>query len=231
METASRPVPFSPRLVFGVVIMLFGVLLTLDNLGLIEAGRWWGLWPIALIAAGLARLRESVRCGGSSGVGLIILGSFLLFHNLGWLRLRHLWPLFLLGLGASLVWKAVRGKSASPDGDRSADALDRVDAFIVIGGVARNSRSQNFQGGSATAIMGGCEIDLRNASIAEGPVTFDTFAMWGGIEIKVPPDWAVESRVFPMLGGYSDQTHPEPNARKRLVVTGMAIMGGVEVKN
>jgi len=55
--------------------------------------------------------------------------------------------------------------------------------------------------------------------------------MWGGIEIKVPEDWVVVNFGTAILGGFENKTRPLPGASKRLVVTGTAIMGGVEVKN
>jgi len=60
---------------------------------------------------------------------------------------------------------------------------------------------------------------------------FDIFVMWGGAEIKVPEDWEVVTRGVPVLGGFVDNTRHIAGAQKRLVITGMAIMGGVEVKN
>jgi hypothetical protein len=80
--------------------------------------------------------------------------------------------------------------------------------------------------------MGGCEIDLRHASMPEGrAVVLDTFAFWGGIEIKVPEDWEVISQGNAVLGGFVNNARSRPGAQRRLVVTGLAIMGGVEVKN
>jgi hypothetical protein len=80
-------------------------------------------------------------------------------------------------------------------------------------------------------MMGGCEIDLRHASIG-GEAVFDVFALWGGIEIRVPPDWTVVSRITPILGGVDDKTRP-PQAASRhcLVLRGFIVMAGVEIKN
>ena len=79
--------------------------------------------------------------------------------------------------------------------------------------------------------MGGCEIDLRQASI-DGEAVIDVFALWGGIEIRVPEDWTVVSRVMPILGGVEDKTRPPQTAAgKRLVVRGFVVMAGVEMKN
>jgi hypothetical protein len=72
---------------------------------------------------------------------------------------------------------------------------------------------------------------LRHAAI-DGEAVIDVFALWGGIEIRVPEDWSVESRVVPILGGVDDKTRPPQGAsRHRLVLRGFVIMAGVEVKN
>ena len=103
--------------------------------------------------------------------------------------------------------------------------------MAVLGGVNRGNNSRAFRGGDLTAVMGGCEIDLRQAAI-EGEAVIDVFAMWGGIEIRVPENWSVVGRVTPILGGYEDKTRPPRDAgTQRLIVRGMVIMGGVEIKN
>jgi predicted membrane protein len=78
--------------------------------------------------------------------------------------------------------------------------------------------------------MGGCELDLRHASI-QGEAVLNVFAMWGGIEIKVPEDWVVSMQGTPILGGFSEKTMVSKDTSKRLVIRGYAIMGGVEVRN
>jgi len=80
-------------------------------------------------------------------------------------------------------------------------------------------------------VLGGCELDLRHAAI-DGEAVIDVFAMWGGIEIKVPENWSVSGRVTPILGGYEDKTRRVPDGtNQRLLVRGLVIMGGVEIKN
>ena len=59
--------------------------------------------------------------------------------------------------------------------------------------------------------MGGCEIDLRQAAI-NGEAVIDVFAMWGGIEIRVPENWTVIGRVTPIMGGFEDTTRPPRDA-------------------
>jgi len=78
--------------------------------------------------------------------------------------------------------------------------------------------------------MGGCALDLREAALTTEAV-INVFAIWGGITIKVPPDWTVILNGTPVMGGFTEKTARPPDNRKRLVVTGYAIMGGVEVRN
>jgi len=56
--------------------------------------------------------------------------------------------------------------------------------------------------------------------------------MWGGIEIYVPDGWAVEVRAVPLLGGVDDKTiMPKSDDAPRLVVHGLVVMGGMEIKH
>lgn len=78
--------------------------------------------------------------------------------------------------------------------------------------------------------MGGVELDLRNASIQTDAV-LNVFAFWGGISLKIPSDWSVVNNANAFLGGVDDTTVPAMGSSKRLIITGTAIMGGVEIKN
>ena len=93
--------------------------------------------------------------------------------------------------------------------------------------------SQAFEGGELTSIMGGYELDLRQADIpAGGEAVLEVFSLMGGGSIRVPEDWAVDAEVTPFMGGVSVATHTKnPEAGKRLRIKGLAVMGGIEVRN
>jgi hypothetical protein len=216
----------APRLVLGLGLVAFGALFTLDNLDLIEARNYLHLWPLLLVGLGLAQLLTRQLAGG---VFWAVVGLWLLGSNLGYVRYDpwELWPLLLVALGGGLMLRALRPRAVG--GDPSAVSH----AFAVWSGVSRKVSAREFQGGSYTAVMGGCEIDLRGARLAGGRAVIDTFAFWGGIEIKVPPTWRVTSEVWPLMGGFEDKTSPPApeDVDGELVLTGWAIMGGVEISN
>jgi hypothetical protein len=80
--------------------------------------------------------------------------------------------------------------------------------------------------------MGGHDLDLRPARIASGPAVIDLFVWWGGVDIRVPQDWKVSCEALPIMAGIEDQTRPPAGeAKGHLILKGLVVMGGVEVKN
>ena len=110
-----------------------------------------------------------------------------------------------------------------------ADADARVSEFAFWSGKQRRTASPSFERGDLTAVMGGVELDLRGSTTAPGGAVIDVFVMWGGIEIWVPPDWAVANEVTVLLGGAEDRSTGAQDARSRLTVRGFCIMGGIEI--
>jgi hypothetical protein len=221
-----------PRLVLGAGIAIAGILFTLDNVGLVDADDWLRYWPALVVVFGLGLLVSgTARSERIGGIVWTLAGGWLLADRIVYLpfSLFDLWPLGLVAVGALLVMRAVRPRrrSAATEDDSS------LHAFALMSGVQRTNGSLQFQGGSLTAIMGGVEVDLRGALLAGGTATLDCFALWGGIELKVPPGWIVEGRVWPLMGGFADKTTPPApeDAAGTLIVTGWAIMGGVDVNN
>jgi predicted membrane protein len=222
-----------------MILVLVGFILTLANLKLVRLESIWDLWPILLIGWGMGAL---IRSGGVLrfllGLLALIAGIAILLNNLYLmeLRLTEYWPVLLIILGIDLVWNAqtrFRVDRVHPlDTTKSSKSFLR--AFSFLGGSSTCVTTDDFRGGEVTAIMGACEIDLRRARIADTTPTLEVLAVMGGIEIRVPPSWRVTVRGTPFLGAFADKTEP-PSAPsgplQELVVSGSAIMGGVEIKN
>ena len=235
--------PRRPRLtaqvMLGFLIIVAGVLFTLDNLDILDARDYIQYWPAGLVALGLVKLRHAVRTGQGWFGGLVftLLGLWMLVARIVYFTINAsaLMPLVLVALGGYMVW---RGFGGTPRRPQPSDGQAHFSALAVMGGISRRSNSQAFQGADLTAVMGGCEIDLRQASIVPGTeAVIDVFAWWGGIELRVPDDWTVVPRVLPLMGGVEDKSRApvtfqdKPPAEKRLVVRGVVVMGGVVIKN
>jgi hypothetical protein len=211
----GRGAVITPRVVFGLFLLTLGVLFLLDQAHVIDIDDYWGYWPVFLIAYGLAKVFQPE--GRGFGFVLLVVGSWALLDKLGVLEFdwAYVWPAALILMGLSLVWRGVRG-GLGRGSDAGKDPGTRMSAFAMLGGVDRKYTSPEFRGGDATAVMGGCELDFRQATPAREGAVVDAFALWGGIDIQVPED---------------SRKSMQPNPAKVLVIKGVAIMGGVEVKS
>ena len=231
----KRLFSLSGQAILGGAAVLIGTFLLLDNFDVLDARMYLRFWPLILVAIGAVRILNSEHRGGRFvGAVFVLIGAIVLVRELGFTSIgfHELWPLVLVLLGVSmLLGGTARGKMLSDTG-ATPDTHSTVNAFAMLGGVQQSINSQDFRGGESSAIMGGCEIDLRQASISGDTAVINTFAMWGGIKIKVPSSWSVSLQGVPFLGGFDDKTSkPTDPSAKRLIVKGMALMGGVEVTN
>lgn len=224
------------QVVLGTITLVMGVLFLLDNLDLWDFRFSLHFWPVVFIVFGLLKMNQSrTPAGMAIGGGLVLLGLIVILNRLGYIYLswRAMWPLVLIAVGASVIAKALQGRKriegpAMPDGIKGDDSI--LDVTAILGGYQRRVTTDDFRGGEITAIMGGCELDLRESKI-QSEAVINVFAVCGGITIKVPPDWSVVLLGTPILGGFDEKTISPPDTSKRLFVRGYAIMGGLEVRN
>lgn len=79
--------------------------------------------------------------------------------------------------------------------------------------------------------MGGCEIDLRNAEMAEDSAVIDAFVTMGAVELQIPTNWEVAIEGTPIMGAFENKTAVPVEPKKRLIIKGTVVMGAVEVMN
>jgi len=106
---------------------------------------------------------------------------------------------------------------------------DEVELNAVLRGEALRSRAQAFRGGTARAWLGGVAIDLRDATLAPG-ARLDVSTVLGGVAVRVPAGWRVETDVNVHAGGFAVHV-PEPAdaAAPTLAITGRTVLGGLAV--
>jgi predicted membrane protein len=233
----SHQALISARLVVGIVIVCIGAILLADNLGWFDARYVLrNLWPLALVAVGVTMVRSpDHRRSRSWGWVLITVGTWIFLDRIGWIHVS-LWNLLLPGLllfvGGTLVWRAINGPPKSKPISSADDHVEFVRSFALMSGCELRPVSRPFRGADLTAVMGGIKLDLADTRMESDSATVEVFAFWGGIEIYVPPDWTVTSKVTTLLGGFVDKRRPTSVVpTKTLVVQGMVVMGGIEVKN
>jgi hypothetical protein len=252
---------FDFKIIVGLLVIAAGVILVLQNMGVVAEFNVWDYWPLPFIFIGLGKIiTPSAYRHVFGGFIILAVATLLLLNNLDLIQfdIGDLWPVFLILIGFAMIRGSVFHHHCKPDDDGDPDSgkgpgrphrpphppdfscmgatkrqvdTDHINVSAILGGGEYKFNNKTLKGGKATAIMGGCVIDLTDADMTEDQIELNTFAFWGGIEVKVPKTWDVVMKGSPILGGMEVKTASPETPDKQLVVTGSAIMGGVDIKN
>lgn len=218
--------PKVARILTGTVVLAFGVVALLDALNIIplweNAGRWW---PVLLILAGILVFIGNTRQYITS-LALIVLGTLFQLDALSIIDVNVaelFWPVIVIAIGLSILINRSFNS-------RNLKIQDIDNISVLFGGSDTVNKSKDYRGGKASAIFGGVSIDLRDATIKKEAV-LEVFTLCGGVELKVPREWRVQSQVFPILGGVENKASNEQGDEDKpvLIITGTVALGGVEI--
>lgn len=230
----------SGKIFWGLILILLGGGLLLDQLNLLNFAYIIRLyWPSLLIILGFIGLfdRKSSKTGNFI---LMTIGALLQLNRLDYVDIdifRLFFPLILIIVGLSVIFGKGTRKHSSPVEpekwvNKNASMEDTVDLFVILSGNSALNQSLNFKGGKATAVLGGIDLDLRQAQLYNNQAFLDVTALFGGVEILVPDTWRVELNGTPILGGIENQTRPNPDLDAPVLkVAATAMFGGIDIKN
>ena len=234
----------------GIIFLLIGVAALL-KITMNDFPKWLFTWPMLLVAIGLVTgVKNNFR--GTTWIILMLIGGAFLARNtfIPDLEIRkYIWPVLFISIGLIVLfgsklqnrfWKfdfsKKKGRRSTDgfftdDSDNTSD--DVIDSTSIFSGIKKNVFSKHFKGGEVVSIMGGTEINLNQADI-QGTVVLETFQLFGGTTLIVPPHWEVKSELVVIFGGVDDKrriSNDTVNSDKRLILRGTTIFGGIEIKS
>lgn len=231
------------RLYFGIILIALGVILILERLNLIPESLADLLisWQMLLVGIGILSLIGGNR---TAGIVLIVIGGFFMIPELITVphEIRRIyWPLILVAIGVAILFRQRRNHSLLGGNDPiinipNGDSVNTFDDFVIFGGREIFINSQALAGGKATSIFGGIEFDLRKANLQPGGAVIDCISLFGGCGFKIPMDWNVRNEVTTIFGAFTDKRGDTYSDRyydpsKTLVIKGVSMFGGIEVKH
>lgn len=144
--------------------------------------------------------------------------------------MRTLKSIFIgwLGVAAAAVAGSLVVRSVFPAfGDETSSEFSVVAA---MSGQVFESKAENLRKGTVLVLFGGVELDLVGATIGSR-ATIVLKAVFGGIDVIVPPGWRVEVITNEILGGIGNGTDPDgqDDDAPLLLVDATAVLGGIEI--
>lgn len=219
-----------------IFILTAGIVLLLDQMDIIPFDVLLQYWPLALIGFGVVQIALPGQLLQKVAGGLtILLGAIYLARKLGYIHIggNLFWPLVIISIGVLMLVRAIESQRNPLSGAPLSPGMVRE--VCIFSGCKRTNDSQDFRGADLFAMFGGIDIDFSGAKMVGETAGIGVTAMFGGIELRVPQEWVVVSRATCMFGGMEDRTRlraPGDTApAKTLIVTGLVMFGGVEIKN
>ncbi|GAA6396784.1 LiaF transmembrane domain-containing protein [Solibaculum mannosilyticum] len=239
----------SARILFGLLFIGLAVFVAGSAFG------WWSdqvihvlsesWWTLFIIVPGIAGIISS----GPKfwNLLLIAIGVWLMAESSGLLSegqsSAFFWAVVLLLVGAWLLvgwfWKPKHHDNPplsppQPDGaetsawEKSID--DRPDYIAVFSGRQLSNYSKNLQGGKATAVFGGLEINMRDA-VPVQDITLELTTIFGGIDLYVPSRARIKVTGTPVFGGFDSMFIPNDDPSLPLItIKCTAVFGGIDLK-
>jgi hypothetical protein len=110
---------------------------------------------------------------------------------------------------------------------------ERARLVSVLSGIDRKGRWHVPARLDAVSVVGGIDLDLREAVLAGREITMRATCVVGGIDIVVPPEMRVVDHGWALLGGREMPPETAESARADapvLRITGFSILGGISVR-
>jgi hypothetical protein len=196
MEMTTGARANTHHVAIGLCILLLGVLLILDRLGIVGAEYTLRYWPIGLVIIGASVILQAFRGEPTTNA------------SVPW---GAIFWLLVLGFALSHVFE--RRAAAHADGTSGASI------FAIMSGSNRTPHGA-FTRGDITTVMGGARLDLRNVDARPGErMVLDVFTLMGGAVIFVPDNWNIDMQAMSVLGGIDDH-------RRGIIRGGVGRIGG-----
>lgn len=227
-ETTDR------RVWLGATLIILGGLFLLNSLDIFDFrfSRIFISWPFFFFVIGIYILfhtSKKILGGILTGLGgLFLIPRIFPGFYISW---SIVFPIVLIAIGLYIILH----RRKNIEFIRGQIKEDVIDDISIFGGGDKAVTSKNFKGGNITAIFGGSEINMTQCQLAEGVNTIDLLALFGGTTIIVPKNWNVIVSVTSILGGFSNKGIKDPtieiDTSRSLVIKGLVLFGGGEVKN
>ena len=110
---------------------------------------------------------------------------------------------------------------------------ERQSVVAIFGGAERRGAWLSPRHLRVVAVMGGVELDFREARLPPGVTDVSIFSFMGGVEVVVPPELAVESNGVAIMGGFEhlDRAPVETDGEQPVLrVHGFVMMGGFSIE-
>lgn len=221
MDDQKTPVeptePRGGRVLMGALLVATGAALLIERMLTLPSPWRTTIWPILLMAYGVARLTQP-NPRGRQGLFVVLAGAWWLAGVSGWVAMDRTWPVLLVALGLSIMLQSMTSGGAATGTPGSFGRRQRHGAapwilLAILFGAAVSSglRPQTFAQTASSegfvriySVVGGTNAHVNGTPFTGGEVV----SIMGGsvVDLRnavVAPGETVTLNVFALMGGGS----------------------------
>jgi class 3 adenylate cyclase len=123
---------------------------------------------------------------------------------------------------------------SSPPAEAGRVRAARKWIVAVMSGAVRKGKWRLDAETNVVAVMGGADIDLRDAVFTGDEIVLRCVAIMGGIDVTVPEGMEVHANGIPFMGGFDDKTNaavPIVPGSPIVRIKYFAMMGGITIRS
>lgn len=229
------------KLVFGILIITAGLLLLGFNTGMLNEDYKHIVFSWQMLLIGIGVVNIVGKDNWTAGLILISIGTYFLLPHLFFFDIearRIFLPVLIIFIGIIVLGKYFFKKDSYKSkwaNHRTNDTFEAGYIFEknIFGGGKRSFQHGEFKGGKIDCVFGGSELDLTQATLAEGNNVLEMNLVFGGVKLLVPSDWVIYNEISGILGGFNDNRKNIINSdsKRVLYLKGSAVFGGGEIKS
>lgn len=216
------------RILFGILFILIGAVIIINNLGYIEIGNMFyfiiTLLLVPIFIKGLIHLSFI-----SILMPLAIIGC-MYAKELGITSITP-WPLLLcalfLSIGLHLIFghKSKHKYNSAVDRDTNND----IDVDVNFNSVIKYINANNLKSGLIDCSFGAAKIYFDKAKLAKDGATIELDVSFGGVELYIPKEWKVVNNVNVFAGGIDEKNISVSNTENILTLIGEIHFAGITI--
>ena len=213
------------RIIYGLLLIVFGSFLCLKNLNVIKFDIFFdGWWTLFIIIPSLVSLFDSHFNEGFIG---LVIGVLLLLACQDIITFEVIWKLFvpilLIYIGLMLLFKSSFSKRHK-DFIPSKDAKD----YIAVFAGQKYKAGKKLDDTNCVTVFGGIDLDLREVKI-DKDIKISCVNIFGGTDLYVPNDVNIVVSSTDCFGGCQNKTK-DCSGKHTIYIEAVNIFGGLDIK-
>lgn len=222
------------NILWGIVLIAIGLILTLNALGITDINIFFrGWWTLFIIVPSVIELIRSENKGWSF-IWLVV-GIVLLLSSHGFLEFaiiaKLIFPFILVVIGFNLLFLDFFKKKTSEKFQKASEITGEEEEFCAtFAEVEGDYEEREFHGAKLDAIFGTTKLNLKKAIIKHDEVIHAS-AIFGSVDIIVPPNVNVRVQSTPIFGGVTNKVKANYDENlPTIYVKSFCMFGGVEIR-